>query len=479
MLDAATASGVRRGALSYALATNTTTQARTGTIQALGQTFTITQAAAPACSFSVNPGTLNVPASGGNVNVAVTATNSCSWSAAASDVAAQITTGVYGSGNGIVALMTQPNAASASRSFKVVIAGQTVNVTQAGSATANPLPTAVRTYPDTLAFGAARTLTVYGRNFLSNSVVRWNGADRATTFVSDMELRVAIPATDLAVANLGTAKVTVFNPASTANLGGGSSNALNCRVVRVTVSVSAANYGNNGDKSATPDGIVAGFGADLASGVVVANSLPLPTTLGGTTVTIYDSVGRSFLAPLFFVSKTQVNYLLPTGLAAGLAEIIISDNAGRWESGTLMINGVNPGLFTSNASGQGIVAGSALRVRNGMSTYENIASFDSVASKMVATPIDLGPTTDQVYLVLYGTGFRNRGDLRNVQCFIGGATAGAGTEVSVLYLGAQGGLAGLDQTNLLLPRSIAGSGLVKLWLKVDGKWANVVEVNIK
>ncbi len=479
MLDAATASGVRRGAVSYSLATNTTTQARTGTIQVLGQAFSITQAAAPTCSFSVSPGTLTVPAGGGSTNVSVMATNSCSWSSAASDVAAQITAGIYGTGNGTVALMTQPNAASAARNFKVVIAGQTVNVTQAGSATANPLPTAVRTYPDALALGAARTLTVYGRNFLSNSVVRWNGAERATTFVSDMELRVTIPATDLVVANLGTAKVTVFNPASTANLGGGSSNALDCRVVRVTVSVSAAHYGNNGDQSATRDGIVAAFGSDLASGTLVANSLPLPTTLGGTTVTIYDSAGASFLAPLFFVAKTQVNYLLPTELAPGLAEVIISDNAGRWESGALMISGVNPGLFTSNASGQGVVAGSALRVRNGVNTYENIARFDSTTSKMVATPIDLGPTTDQVYLVLYGTGFRHRSDLRNVQCFIGGTTAGVGTEVSVLYLDKQGSLAGLDQTNLLLPRTLAGSGLVKLWLKVDGKWANPVEVNIK
>ncbi len=478
-LDAATVSGVRRGAVSYSLATNTTTQARTGTIQVLGQTFSITQAAAPACSFSVSPGTLNVPASGGSTNVAVTATSSCSWSSSASDVAAQITTGVYGSGNGTVALMTQPNAASAVRTFKVVIAGQTVNVTQAGSATANPLPTAVRTYPEVLTMGATRTLTVYGRNFLSNSVVRWNGAERATTFVSNMELRATISSTDLAFANLGTAKVTVFNPASTANLGGGSSNALDCRVVRSAANVSAAHYGANGDSAVTPDGIVAGFGADLASATLVVSTLPLPTTLGGTTVTIYDSAGRNFLAPLFFVSPTQVNYLIPTDITPGLAEVIISDNAGRWESGALMISGVNPGLFTSNASGQGVVAGSALRVRNGVNKYENIARFDSVTNKMIATPIDLGADTDQVYLVLYGTGFRHRGDLRNVQAFIGGTSAGAGTEVSVLYLGAQGGLAGLDQTNLLVPRSLAGSGLVKLWLKVDGKWANPVEVNIK
>ncbi|NOT58740.1 MAG: hypothetical protein HOP19_00790, partial [Acidobacteria bacterium] len=461
MLDAGTAIGVRRGVVNYALATNTTTQTRTGTIQVLGQTFTITQAAAPACNFSVSPGTLNVPASGGNASIAVTAGTSCSWSAT-SDSVAQVTQGIYGSGNGTVGFMTQPNTAASSRTFKVMVAGQNVTVTQAGSATSNPLPTASRVYPDALTIGAARTLTVYGRNFLANSVVRWNGVDRVTTFVSENELRATLPATDLETADLGTAKVTVSNPPSASNAGGGLSSALDCRVVRKMASVSAASYGVNGDASVTPDSIVAGFGSDLAITTAVGNTLPLPTTLGGTSVRLYDSAGRSFLAPLFFVSPTQVNYLIPADLTPGLAEIIITGSNGRMEIGTLQINNVNPGLFAFNAAGQGVVAGQVLRARNGAVTYEELARFDGVTSQIVATPIDLGPATDQVFLILYGTGLRKRSDLRNVQCFIGGQTAGAGTEVSVLYLGAQGGFVGLDQVNLQLPRSLAGSGLVKL-----------------
>jgi hypothetical protein len=42
------------------------------------------------------------------------------------------------------------------------------------------------------------------------SVVRWNGVDKATTFVSDAELTATITAGD--IANAGTAQVTVFNP---------------------------------------------------------------------------------------------------------------------------------------------------------------------------------------------------------------------------------------------------------------------------
>ncbi len=65
--------------------------------------------------------------------------------------------------------------------------------------------------------GPAATLTINGGNFVSSSTVNWNGAARATTFVSATQLTAAIPATDIAAA--GMASVTVVNPAP----GGGTS----------------------------------------------------------------------------------------------------------------------------------------------------------------------------------------------------------------------------------------------------------------
>ena len=41
-------------------------------------------------------------------------------------------------------------------------------------------------------------MTVNGTGFVASSVVRWNGADRVTTFVSSTQLRAAISAPDLA-----------------------------------------------------------------------------------------------------------------------------------------------------------------------------------------------------------------------------------------------------------------------------------------
>ena len=79
------------------------------------------------------------------------------------------------------------------------------------------------------------TLTVYGANFVDGvSVVRLDGVDRTTTFVSSTRLTATIPASDLAAP--GDKSVTVFTPAP----GGGASNAQ-VLTVRITPAITWAN----------------------------------------------------------------------------------------------------------------------------------------------------------------------------------------------------------------------------------------------
>lgn len=73
--------------------------------------------------------------------------------------------------------------------------------------------------PGRLAGSGAFTLQVHGTGFTKCSVVRWDGADRPTTWVSDTRLDAALPGTDVAAA--GTHDVTVF----TTSPGGGTSGA--------------------------------------------------------------------------------------------------------------------------------------------------------------------------------------------------------------------------------------------------------------
>ncbi|HYE74736.1 MAG TPA: hypothetical protein VEF04_15460, partial [Blastocatellia bacterium] len=205
---------------------------------------------------------------------------------------------------------------------------------------------------------------------------------------------------------------------------------------------------------------------------VVQTELPLPTTLGGTTVKVRDSLGVERLAPLFFVSPLQINYQIPAGTASGLATVTVTNADGIISTGTIQITSVQPGLFAANADGQGVAAAFVLRVKpDGSRSYEEIVLRDQTTNRFIARPIEMG--ADDLYLELYGTGVRHRSDLANVSVKIGGVDS------TVLYAGAQGSFVGLDQINVRIPRELAGRGEVDLVLTVEGKIANVVKVYIR
>jgi uncharacterized protein (TIGR03437 family) len=165
---------------------------------------------------------------------------------------------------------------------------------------------------------------------------------------------------------------------------------------------------------------------------------------------------------------------MPPGTADGAASVMITSGAAGLFNGTIHIARVAPGLFTANASGQGVAVGNALRVKaDGAQTYEPISRWDAAQARFVTSPIDLGPASDQLFLILYGTGLRHRSSLQAVLVKIGGI------DVQALYTGAQGAFAGLDQINLPVPRSLAGRGEIEILVTVDGQPANAVRVSIK
>ena len=238
----------------------------------------------------------------------------------------------------------------------------------------------------------------------------------------------------------------------------------------VLTTVSAASYVG---ASIAPEAIAAGFGVNLSTTTVAAQSFPLPTQIGGTSISIRDSAGVERLASLFYVSPTQVNYLVPKECSAGNATITLTNNGGATATGTIIITDVTPGLFSASADGTGIAAAYAVRVRNGVQSNEAIARWDATLNRFVAVPIDLSVPNDEVFLILFGTGLRNRSSRAAVSVRIGT------TAYPVDYAGAQGTYTGLDQINLFLPKSLGGSGEVDVSVTVDGKVSNTVKIGIK
>ncbi len=237
--------------------------------------------------------------------------------------------------------------------------------------------------------------------------------------------------------------------------------------------VSAASF--SGASLAT-ESIVAAFSANLATTTQPAATIPLPTSLAGTTVMVKDADATERLAPLFFVSPNQVNYQIPPETTAGPAVVEITSGDGSVSIGTVNIAAVAPGLFAANANGQGVAAAVALRVRgDGSEQYEPVARFDATVNppRFVSVPLDLGPETDRVFLILYGTGIRFHSGMTAVRARIGL------TEVRVEYAGPAPGFIGLDQVNVLLERELMGRGEVDVALEFDGQTANNVRVNIR
>ena len=241
--------------------------------------------------------------------------------------------------------------------------------------------------------------------------------------------------------------------------------------VSTVSTVSAATFGSG---SLAVEGIAALFGAGLASSTVSATTSTLPTTLAGVQVQVKDSAGTTRNAPLFFVSPTQVNFQIPSGTNAGAATISVLLNGSTVGQGTAAIVSVSPGIFTANSTGKGIPSAVVLRVKaDGTQSYEALSQYDSSQNSFVAMPIDLGASTDQLFLVVFGTGFRNRTSLSTVSATIGGTLASVG------FAGAQGNLIGVDQANITIPRSLSGRGNVDVILSADGDSSNTVTINIK
>lgn len=206
----------------------------------------------------------------------------------------------------------------------------------------------------------------------------------------------------------------------------------------------------------------------LPGGAFTGDATNPPTILGGASVTITDSAGVERLAPLHSVSAHQINYVVPRGTANGRAKVTISTARGIVSISPLDVAAVEPAVFCGAnwlCGWTPVSMAYVVRIRDGVQTTEPLR--DVSPDELDEYPfqvVDLGPETDQVYLILLGMGLRNRSSLAGVSVKFGDL------EAPVAYAGPQGEYAGLDQVNVRLSRSLAGRSGPRL--TVDGKSAN-------
>ncbi len=221
-----------------------------------------------------------------------------------------------------------------------------------------------------------------------------------------------------------------------------------------------------------PGSIASLYGTNLATGTASATTQPLPQILTGTSMTITDAAGNKQMAPLLYVSPTQINFVIPDGAASGTATFQVLSSLAP-QTFTARIEPTSPTLFTMNGTGTGVAAATALAIAaSNPQTVSPVSVFQCAGSVCNAMPLVLSSGAS-VYVSFYGTGIRNRSALANVTAVLNGIP------LPVLYAGPAPGFTGLDQVNVALTPNLAGSGLSHVYVTVDGQTSNVVTIDIQ
>jgi uncharacterized protein (TIGR03437 family) len=208
----------------------------------------------------------------------------------------------------------------------------------------------------------------------------------------------------------------------------------------------------------SPGCLISIFGTGLAPGLHSASSVPLPVSLGNTSVKI-----GGFAAPLYFVSQDQINAQVPFEVANSInvnfqyetTTVVVTAGQESSASFQIALTGASPGLFTTASNGKG----QALYVN------QNFVPF--------STPLIPGST-----IILYATGLGQTNPP---------ATTGAGgaanqplvfppnvyigeTQAQVSYAGLAPGFVGVYQVNAVVPAQLSTNRIV---VAIGGQRSNV------
>ncbi|MFN0123760.1 MAG: CHRD domain-containing protein [Blastocatellia bacterium] len=298
---------------------------------------------------------------------------------------------------------------------------------------------------------ASNTLNLSGLGFDANTIGVVNGQMATTSLNAGTgELAVTLPP-----ALLSNAGALFIQAQSMTGLRSAPVTLIVAAQAGINATVARAGNAAGFTLGAAPDSLGLILGTRMAGQSASATTVPLPQTLSGTSVYL-----NGLSVPLLFVSAAQINCLWPPDLPPGLARLVIVAADGTVSQGELAVTLTAPGIFTRTANGRGAPAGIA---------SNDGVNFTDTMSNADGTPVTISAGT---YVALFGTGFRlHSGDAR--------LSVGSGVNLPVLYAGVQGGFLGLDQLNLRIPESLAGSGDVELVLTLDGRPSNPVRLKIR
>ncbi|MCI0744222.1 MAG: hypothetical protein L0Y58_02350 [Verrucomicrobia subdivision 3 bacterium] len=246
----------------------------------------------------------------------------------------------------------------------------------------NPSPTLGNLNPNAVAAGSpAFSLTVNGTGFVNDAVVRWNGADRPTTFVSTTQLVAQISAADLV--NAGTAQVTVFNPAP----GGGASNVLSFSITQINPVPTLANASPPTITAGGPTFTLTVNGVNFVNGAVVRWNGTIRTTAFVSSLQLTAQISSADIANAGTAQITVLNPAPGGGTSSALVLTIAQPNP------TPALTSLAPNVtaaggpaFTLTVNGTSFVRGAVVRW-NGANRQTTFISATQLTAQIPATDL--------------------------------------------------------------------------------------------
>ena len=178
----------------------------------------------------------------------------------------------------------------------------------------SPTPGISSISPQTVAAGAAATITLTGSGFESNSVVLWNGSPRPTTFVSSSTLQVSLSALDLQQSSEG--QLAVSNPGP----GGSTSSVVFLAVTSQPIpAISAVDIELTNPNGVCPQLSVTVTGSNFTPySSIQANGVALPQVFQGSggSTSIYNLLPEGFVSKSGALAFTVTNPGTPPATSA-------------------------------------------------------------------------------------------------------------------------------------------------------------------
>jgi len=214
--------------------------------------------------------------------------------------------------------------------------------------------------------------------------------------------------------------------------------------------------------SVAPGSIVSIFGVRLATETLFATVLPLPNTIGGTSVTI-----GGIAAPLFFVSLGQINAQVPWNVPSGNQPVLVKTSAGSSSSVNVTVTNTAPGIFSlaSNGSGQGVIQNFVAQDNTPLNGLSNAASSGGI---IIIYATGLGPVTNSPASGEPGSA---QTTVNHVAVTVGGKNA------VVDFAGLSPGFVGLYQINARVPPETPEGCFLPVAVTVAGQMSNAVTVS--